>query len=126
LASGIDHEVVDVKKRLTPWLVLLEKMVLGFADKGLLVSFAHLAAMGRTHREAGWMFVVDQLRESRAEMCASLQEYCDVTPENICVYSSGQRTPNVFSFLHLTVDSLVECHVRPLSAVWVLANFSHA
>ena len=118
----MDDQESDLKKRFTPWIKLMEKIVLGFADRGKLQSFSNLGETKSTHQDSCLAFTTYLLRRDREELCDRLEKYCTVTPESISVYAHGRTPPNVFSILHLTVESLMRAYV--CLSLGAIADFS--
>jgi hypothetical protein len=109
----MDEHQFDRKKRFTPWIKLLEIVVLGFADLGDLTTFRHLSGMERSYKDACLSLMAAFLGENREEICRNLNQYCNIAPEDIRVYALGNTPPNVFSILHVTVESLIQDYVCP-------------
>jgi hypothetical protein len=43
----MDDQELESKKRFTPWIILLEILVLNFAERGSLVTFANVGGMNK-------------------------------------------------------------------------------
>jgi hypothetical protein len=68
----------------------------------------------------------DLLREKRQGLHSILEDYCDVASDDISVYARGQKPPNVFSILHLTMESMIVDYVCPsICALLISAKFDN-
>jgi hypothetical protein len=108
----MDEQVSDPKKRFTPLIVLCERMLFAFAD---IDSFGSFSDMDKAKTATGgqwWRIMDDWMDENRVEL-ERLQAHCKITPENVQVYARGKTIPNVFSWLHLEIESLMVEFVCP-------------
>jgi hypothetical protein len=95
------------KKAYTPLIILSERMVLGYADNGDVGRFVTLGELSPERKNGYLWFMTTLLRDKQEDVHKSLRQYCPITAENISVYAHGRTPLNVFSILHLTVESLM-------------------
>jgi hypothetical protein len=111
--AGLGNQELDPKRRFTPFIVLLERVVLDFADRGEAFKQRTLDGCNvSSQKESYWLFIADLLRRHDEELQKEVRD-CNVTPDNINVYAGGDRIPNVLSFLHLTYEILRNQNVCP-------------
>jgi hypothetical protein len=103
----MDDQELESKKRFTPWIILLEILVLNFAERGSLVTFANVGGMKKWRKDACLSLMADLLRENRQELYKRVEKYCNVAPDEIRVYAHG-HSDFVGSNITIFFNPLVE------------------